>query len=60
MTARDASAAPVDFSTWDRLTLERFAREAADENRELRADLRAALDAYRQAVATNLQTTQAA
>lgn len=37
----------TDFSTWDRSTLERFAREAADENRELRADLRTALDAYR-------------
>lgn len=37
----------ADFSIWDRETLERFAREAADENRELRADLRAALDAYR-------------
>lgn len=37
----------ADFTTWDRATLERFAREAADENRELRADLRAALDAYR-------------
>jgi hypothetical protein len=44
------AAARTDFSTWDRPTLERFAREAADENRELRADLRAALDAYRFAV----------
>lgn len=40
----------ADFSTWDRATLERFAREAADENRELRQDLRIALDAYRAAV----------
>lgn len=37
----------TDFTTWDRKTLEQFARQAADENRELHADLRAALDAYR-------------
>jgi len=40
----------ADFSTWGRATLERFAREAADDNRELRQDLRIALDAYRAAV----------
>lgn len=37
----------TDFSTWDRKTLERFAREAADENRELRANQRNLLDYIR-------------
>jgi hypothetical protein len=37
----------TDFSTWERTTLEQFARQAADENRQLHADLRLALDAYR-------------
>lgn len=37
----------ADFSLWDRGTLERFAREAADEIQQLRTDLRAALNAYR-------------
>lgn len=37
----------ADFARWDRETLERLAAELADENRGLRADLRAALDAYR-------------
>lgn len=54
----------TDFKTWDRATLEQFAREAADrlhqqeaEIEALRiridvtqADLRLALDAYRRAV----------
>lgn len=39
--------APTDFSIWERETLERFARQAADENKQLREDLRVALDAYR-------------
>lgn len=29
----------TDFKTWERATLERFAREAADENRVLRDQL---------------------
>lgn len=37
----------TDFSTWQRETLEQFARQAADENKQLRQDLRTALDAYR-------------
>lgn len=41
---------PTDFRMWDRAVLERFARQAADENKQLRADLRAALDAWRAAV----------
>lgn len=43
--------ARTDFSTWDRETLERFARQAADENRQLREDLRVALDAFRRIAA---------
>jgi hypothetical protein len=31
---------PADFSLWQRATLERFARQAADENRELRERVR--------------------
>jgi hypothetical protein len=44
----------TDFSTWERQTLEHFARTAADENRLLRQedailrqDLKAALAAWR-------------
>jgi len=37
----------TNFALWDRETLERFAREAADEVHRLRADLRVALGAYR-------------
>lgn len=40
----------ADFSTWDRATLEKFAREAAAENEQLRKDLKNALEAYREAV----------
>lgn len=54
----DGAQARTDFSTWDRQTLERFAREAADENRELRADLRAALDAYRRVVSAPTESTK--
>lgn len=43
----DPARVPTDFSTWERASLERFARHAADDNRELRAEVRAALDAYR-------------
>lgn len=37
----------ADFSAWSRATLERFARDVADQNLQLRADVRTALDAYR-------------
>ncbi|WP_395026553.1 hypothetical protein [Comamonas odontotermitis] len=40
----------TDFSTWQRETLERFAREVADENLQLRADVRTALNGYRREV----------
>ena len=44
------SPSRTDFKTWDRSTLEKFAREAADENKQLRDDLRTAINAYRKAV----------
>jgi hypothetical protein len=37
----------TDFSTWNRKTLEDFARDAATENAILREDLKAALAAWR-------------
>lgn len=45
----------ADFSKWERATLEAFARQAADENRELREDLKAAMAAWRQAVTSPLR-----
>jgi len=43
----------TDFSTWQRKTLEDFARQVADENLELKEQLRAALAAYRMEVVKN-------
>ena len=43
----------TDFKTWARETLEQFAREAADENRELKEKLKGLLDAWRQEVIKN-------
>jgi len=40
----------TDFKKWDRENLERFARQAADENLVLSANLRVALDAWRELV----------
>ena len=40
----------TDFKQWDRENLERFARQAADENLILRSSLRVALDAWRDMV----------
>ena len=40
----------TDFKTWDRNTLEQFARQSADENVALKADLKTALTAWREAV----------
>lgn len=37
----------TDFSTWDRVVLERFARQAADDNKQLKEDIKAALAAWR-------------
>lgn len=41
-----------NFILWSRENLERLAAELTDENTQLRADLRAALDAYRALVRT--------
>lgn len=40
----------TDFRTWDRTTLEQFARQSADENAALQADLKTALAAWREAI----------
>jgi hypothetical protein len=52
----------ADFSVWTRESLEDFARQAADENRELRveqarmqADIKAALEGFRR-LALELET----
>ncbi|MBW8463689.1 hypothetical protein [Acidovorax sp.] len=37
----------ANFTLWSRENLERLAAELYDENTQLRADLRAALDAFR-------------
>lgn len=42
----------TDFTRWERGHLERFARQAADENLLLREDCKAALAAWRQALTT--------
>ena len=41
---------PTDFSTWDRKTLEQFAREIADENAALKTDLKLLLAVWRQSL----------
>ena len=40
----------VDFAAWQHDSLARFAQEAYDRIQELDADLRAAIDAYRELV----------
>jgi hypothetical protein len=40
----------TDFKTWGREALENFARQAADENLELRADNKMLLERWRQQV----------
>ena len=47
---------PAAFAGWSRAGLETFAADAANQNRELRAEVRAALDAYRASVTANLAT----
>jgi hypothetical protein len=42
----------ADFTLWQRENLEKFARQAADENKQLRDDLKLALDAWRKCVLT--------
>lgn len=43
----------TDFRAWERDTLERFARDAADENRELKEKLKELLVAWRKEVIKN-------
>lgn len=43
----------TDFKTWDRETLEKFARTSADENKALREELAFALAAWRKEVLRN-------
>ena len=43
----------TDFKTWERERLEKFARDAADENRELRQQVNDLLRAYRAEVIRN-------
>ena len=38
----------TDFSTWDRATLEKLARDALDANEILKADLKTALATWRE------------
>jgi hypothetical protein len=45
----------IDFSSWQRKTLEQFAQEAHAEIIELRAELRVALDAYRASITGGLK-----
>lgn len=45
----------TDFKNWDRETLERFAREASDENVQLKEDLKAALAAWRKELSKGAQ-----
>lgn len=47
-----SSPSRTDFRGWSREGLEHFARQAADENLVLRADLKAALEGWRRAVLT--------
>jgi hypothetical protein len=42
----------ADFTLWKRENLEAFARQAADENKQLREDLKLALEAWRKCVLT--------
>ena len=54
-TPRQVTAA--SFAGWSRAGLETFAADVSNENRELRIDLRAALDAYRANLTATLPTT---
>ena len=47
---------PASFAGWSRAGLETFAADVSNENRELRAEVRAALDAHRASVTANLAT----
>ena len=43
----------TDFKSWQRGTLEQFARQVADENKQLREDNKTLLDAWRSEVESN-------
>lgn len=43
----DPRTRSTDFSSWERQTLESFARDVSAECRALQADLKVAIDAYR-------------
>jgi len=45
----------IDFSSWQRKTLEKFASDCHHEIIELRAELRVALDAYRAVITGGLK-----
>jgi hypothetical protein len=45
----------IDFSGWQRKTLEKFASDCHHEIIELRAELRVALDAYRASITGGLK-----
>jgi len=47
----------TDFATWDRETLNKFARDAVNEIKALREELRVALDAYRKLVISDARKT---
>ena len=49
----------TDFSTWDRQTLEKFAQDAAAENRALRVENKVVLDQWRELVRKQHQYAEA-
>ena len=48
----------TNFSMWDRVTLEQFARDVANENMHLKADLQTALAAWRNELKEHTNETQ--
>ena len=49
----------TDFSTWDRQTLEKFAQEAAAENRALRVENKVVLDQWRELIRKQYREAEA-
>lgn len=47
-----------NFESWSQQTLAKFAKEVYAENKQLRDDLRVALDAYRKAIAEQKKEQQ--
>ena len=52
---RGSTPTVTDFSTWDRATLEQFARDASGANVDLKEQVATLLDAWRKAVVRNAQ-----